>query len=105
MSLAEALRYWEEIGECHAEFVRANEANIEEPDFSGCVRAIYGRHGQEEVNALKNLSEIVFAELAAGIADLKCTMTTRICQPQASCKEIVNHIQTQIITKGGYWGA
>jgi len=60
---------------------------------------------KKKSNAYKNLSEIVFAELAAGIADLKCTMTTRICQPQASCKEIVNHIQTQIITKDGYWGA
>ena len=53
MSPAEAVRYWEKTGECRAEFVRANEANIEEPDFGGCVRAIYGRHGQEEVKRLQ----------------------------------------------------
>jgi hypothetical protein len=46
---------------------------------------------KENSNAYKNLSEM-FAELAAGTADLKCTMNTRICQPQASCKEIVNRI-------------
>jgi hypothetical protein len=27
MSPAEAVRYWEKTGECHAEFVRANEAH------------------------------------------------------------------------------
>jgi hypothetical protein len=103
MSPAEAVRYWEKTSECHAEFVRANEANIEESGFGGWYAQFMADMAKKNPNAYKNLSEIVlFAQLAAGIADLKSTMTTRICQSQASCKEIVNHIQAQIITKDGY---
>jgi hypothetical protein len=80
--------------------------HIEESAFGGWYVQSMVDMAKKNSNAYKKLNEILlFAELAAGIADLKCTMTTRICQSQASCKEIVNYVQAQIITKDGYWCA
>ncbi|KAE9379744.1 hypothetical protein N431DRAFT_161458 [Stipitochalara longipes BDJ] len=105
MTAAEAALYWRKTGQIHPEFVRVNEANIDDSNYAQWYIDTVTTPNEQNSDGYTQLGEtVLFAQVTAGISNLKCTITGG-CSLTPDCKDIVSHVQAQVDTQQGYWGS
>jgi hypothetical protein len=81
-----------------------NDANIRESDFARWYNLTMADMAKKHSDAYEKMGEaVLFAELAAGQPNFKCSLMTGICQPVPGCKEIVNFIKSEAREPTSHW--